>query len=92
MKTLEQLLTSGKIDKSKYDTYRLFHESPEGARYFADRKQSSLMEEPPIRHNTEIVWLDGRRSVWREIQIIIDTIHILLRTPDSPQIDEVIDV
>ena len=78
MSRLQGLLASGKITQFDYKTYLLFS-SEMGAPYLRDMIHTYYMEEPAaIASDTPFAWLDGRRSVWRDLQNSMDRVNNLL--------------
>lgn len=72
---LEVLLKENKITRVEYETYLLFALDDIGKRYFNRMWKSCLMEEPLELKNETAMWHDGRRSVWRHIQVLIDNVE-----------------
>jgi len=69
------LFREGKIGQYEYDTYLLFEGSDLGRRILKDRLLAAVMEEPATGTGEAFAFADGRRSVWREINLIILNIH-----------------
>ena len=74
---LNQLLNKDKINKAQYDLFMLFAQSL-GAEFLKNKLLNAAMEESPCPTNDGFAWLDGRRSVWRDIQHTITYIYNLL--------------
>jgi hypothetical protein len=78
MSTLEQLLTAkNPITQFDYKTYQIFS-SEAGAKYLREMLHTYAMEDPQTMSSTAMVWLDGRRSVWRDLQSSMDKVKHLL--------------
>jgi hypothetical protein len=75
---LSTLRQEGKLTDYEYNTYLLFCGNDVGVRYLIHAMQSSFMEEPIKPSSPLFAWHDGRKSVWRDIQRIIDKIEQLL--------------
>lgn len=69
-----ELYRQGIIKEDEYYTYLLFECQDEGRRYLANRIESVLMEEPINPTKDLFAWHDGRRSVWRDLKIIIKNV------------------
>ncbi len=74
---LNTLLSKEKITKEQYDLFLLFAQA-KGAEFLKLKLMGVAMEESPCPTNDGFAWLDGRRSVWRDIQNTINVIHKLL--------------
>jgi hypothetical protein len=74
---LKQLLIKDKINKSQYDLFSVFGQDF-GAEFLKNKLLSIALEESPCPSNDGFAWLDGRRSVWRDIQQTISYIHQLI--------------
>jgi hypothetical protein len=74
---LNALLTQRKINKEQYDLFILFGQAF-GTEFIRNKLISSAMEESPCPSNDGFAWLDGRRSVWRDIQHTLSYINQLL--------------
>ncbi len=74
---LSQLLKQDRINKDQYDLFMLFGYGF-GGEFLKNKLLSVALEESPCPTNDGFAWLDGRRSVWRDIQHIISYIHQLI--------------
>ena len=68
---VRNLLHEGRIGQYEYDTYILFEGNDLGRRVLKDRLLAAVMEEPVTGTGEAFAFADGRRSVWREINLII---------------------
>lgn len=76
---LNRLLSKKIISKSIYDTYLLFELNELGRNYLNNSLDSIYMEQPEESNvNDPYPWHDGRRSVWRDIKIVIEKVKIEL--------------
>jgi hypothetical protein len=77
---LDDLLVSKKITKEEYDIYVLFELSEMGKQYMNRMVHDSFMDcASPFDMRTEILaYGEGRRSIFREIKIIVENINNLL--------------
>jgi len=83
--TLDDLLTAeNPITQFDYKTYQIFS-SEGGDRYLKEMLHTYAMEDPQNMTSTAMVWLDGRRSVWRDLQSSMDKVKHLL---DGGHIDD----
>jgi hypothetical protein len=78
LNTLNQLLSKDKINREQYNLFNLFVLDECGAHFLKKKLFAALMEESPCPTNDGFAWLDGRRSVWRDIQNTILYIHQLI--------------
>lgn len=74
---LNQLLNQNQIDKNQYDLFLLFANHP-GSEFLQNQLIRVAMEESPVPTHDGFAWLDGRRSVWRDIQNTVNYIFKLL--------------
>lgn len=79
MEKLKVLLTKGHITPYQYDTYVLFNLNEFGRDYLKKMFEMILLEEPEKNRETGFAWQDGRRSIWREIQLDINFINHKLK-------------
>ena len=75
MNKLQSLLHEGKITKREYKTYITFIGNDVAKEFLADMLDSIVMEEPQQPTDTLFIWHDGRRSVWRDIKIMINKVN-----------------
>lgn len=72
------LFREGKIGQYEHDVYVLF-ETHDLGRDFIKKMMESIAMETPLKPDPLIVMqADGRRSAWREIKHIIDTINRMM--------------
>lgn len=74
---LQQLLKKDHINKNQYDLFLLFGQGL-GSEFLKNQLFHSIMEETPIPTESGFAWIDGRRSVWRDIQHTLTHINQLL--------------
>lgn len=74
---LVQLLKKDQINKNQYDLFLLFGKGP-GSGFLKEQLLYSVMEETLIPTESGFAWIDGRRSVWRDIQHTLTHINQLL--------------
>jgi len=74
---LIQLLQKDQINKDQYDLFLLFGQGI-GYKIFKNQLLNSILEETPIPTESGFAWIDGRRSVWRDIQNTLTHINQLL--------------
>ena len=77
MSRLKGLLESGKLTQFDYKTYLVFS-TEVGSPYLIDMLHTYAMEDPQQMNGTAMTWLDGRRSVWRDLQNSLDRVNNLL--------------
>lgn len=77
LKKVNQLLSKNKINRDQYDLFVLFSQ-PLGIEVLKTKLMNAAMEESPCPTNDGFAWLDGRRSVWRDIQHTLSYIHQLI--------------
>jgi len=75
MDKLQRLLHEGKISKIEYKTYITFVGNDVAKEFLVYMLESIVMEEPQQPSMELFVWHDGRRSVWRDIKIIINKVN-----------------
>jgi hypothetical protein len=75
---LTNLLHEGKIDKYEFDTYLMYGADDLGRDYLKNMLNAIVLEEPIIGKPIEYGKAEGRRSVWRQIKLIIDKINYLM--------------
>lgn len=87
---LINLLHAQIIDKFEYDSYILFEVIEHGRIYLKNALEMVVLEEPINQDSSSVMKIDGRRSVWREIKIIINKINQLLQGEkyERPQFPE----
>lgn len=74
---LIQLLKKDQINKEQCDLFLLFGQGL-GSQFLKNQLLNSIMEETPIPTESGFAWIDGRRSVWCDIQHILTHINQLL--------------
>jgi hypothetical protein len=74
---LIQLLQKDQINKDQYDLFLIFGQGA-GNKFLKNQLFHSIMEETPIATESGFAWIDGRRSVWRDIQHTLTHINQLL--------------
>lgn len=74
---LNQLLKKDHINKDQYDLFLLFGQGL-GSEFLKNQLFHSIMEETPVPTESGFAWIDGRRSVWRDIQHTLTHINQLL--------------
>lgn len=72
---LKLLVDTGKIFKTDYDVYIIFHLDERGRKWLKEKTESLFMEAPQSDRSESFVWLDGRRSLIREIKVIIECVE-----------------
>jgi hypothetical protein len=70
-----RLLKEGKINPYHYDIYMLYEGNDLGRRMLKEHLLAAVMEEPVNGTGEAFAFADGRRSVWREINLIVLNIH-----------------
>jgi hypothetical protein len=75
---LTNLLREGKIDKYEFDTYLMFGADDLGRNYLKNMLDAIVLEEPISGKPIEYGKAEGRRSVWRQIKLVIDKLNYLL--------------
>ncbi|HEY2567208.1 MAG TPA: hypothetical protein VGH95_05855 [Candidatus Aquirickettsiella sp.] len=75
---LIQLLKKDQINKDQYDLFLLFEQGRPGNEFLKKQLFHSAMEETLIPTESGFAWIDGRRSVWRDIQHTLAHINQLL--------------
>lgn len=89
---LIHLLNSKRINPFEYDSYLMFELSDLGRNYLKNALDSVVLEEPMQCKKDNVMYIDGRRSVWREIKIAINRINSLLEgeqyeRPEFPDLE-----
>ena len=74
---LIQLLKKDQINKDQYDLFLIFGQEA-GNKFLKNQLFHSLMEETLVPTESGFAWIDGRRSVWRDIQHTLTHINQLL--------------
>lgn len=72
------LYREGKIDKYEYDTFILFEGNDVGRNYLRNMFEAIVLEEPDHSKSESYAWIDGRRSTWRQVKIVINMVNNLL--------------
>lgn len=80
---LEALYKTGKVSKIEFQVFNLFVMSPLGADFLNSIFESILMEEAIEPTQANFAWLDGRRSCWRDIKLMINKVKYLLEGKDD---------
>ena len=75
---LTNLIKEKKINKIEYLTYVLFVGNDVGCDYLKRMVESSFMEEAIAPVEDNFAWLDGRKSTWRDIKLMINKVNSLL--------------
>src|SRR5580693_8487414 len=75
---LTNLMREGKIDKYEFDTYLMYGAEELGRDYLKNMLSAIILEEPITGQPIEYGKAEGRRSVWRQIKLVIDKINHLL--------------
>ena len=75
---LTNLMREGKIDKYEFDTYLMYGADDLGRDYLKNMLNAILLEEPIAGKPIEYGKAEGRRSVWRQIKLVIDKVNYLL--------------
>jgi predicted phosphatase len=73
------LLRSGLIDQFEYDSFMLFEVQEMGKSYLRKALDAVILEEPLTKTPDNVMWIDGRRSTWREIRTAINKINMMLQ-------------
>lgn len=78
---LDELLKAGKITISDVEVYQLFRCTELGDKWLKQKMLETFLEQPPVDLITgdAIVFIDGRRSLIREIHYALDTISKLIK-------------
>lgn len=74
---LIQLLKKDQINKDQYDLFLIFGQVA-GNKFLKNQLFHSIMEETPMPTDSGFAWIDGRRSVWRDIQQTLTYVNQLL--------------
>lgn len=72
---LKLLVDVGKIHKSDYDIFILFHLDERGRNWLNRKVEHVFMEAPSTDKGEMFAWLDGRRSMLREIKVVIEYVN-----------------
>lgn len=72
---LSLLLEQQKISLLEYKIYLLFTGNDIGREVLKAMLMAIVMEEPMQPTDTLFAWHDGRRSTWRDIQRMIDSVN-----------------
>ena len=72
---LQQLVQMGKINPYHVRIFTLFEMTDIGKEYLSDKFYELFMEEPERIDKELSCWYDGRKSVFRDIQRIIDHVY-----------------
>jgi hypothetical protein len=75
---LKALLEENKITKFEYKTYMMYCSNDMGREYLKDAVESSFMEEAIQPMEDCFAWIDGRKSVWRDIKVMINKVQYLM--------------
>jgi len=89
---LIHLLNSNRIDQFEYDSYLMFEVGDLGRNYLKNSLEAVALEAPLKCSKDNVMWVDGRRSVWRDIKIAINKINSLLEgvqheRPEFPDLE-----
>lgn len=80
---IDKLLELQKITLEEYDVYMLYAVSEIGQRYFKRMVLQTFMETPRVNpelmNDVTLGFQDGRREIFREIQLVIDHVNKLLQ-------------
>lgn len=73
---LRSLVDTAVISRREYETFMVFQSNDIGRQFLTNMMNSIVMEEP-VHMPTGVLfaWHDGRRAVWRDIQMIIDKVN-----------------
>ena len=78
------LLKLKKINDFEYKAYLLFYLNDQGAQFIKNAFEGVSMEEPmSLDSECAFSWMDGRRSIWRDIKIAINKVNYLLENVDE---------
>ncbi|HUU86489.1 MAG TPA: hypothetical protein VMX17_01895 [Candidatus Glassbacteria bacterium] len=78
MEKLRQLLDDGHIEPFDYKTYLMFGNTA-GSEYIKTMIELFFMEESPVFNDeSSFAFIDGRRSVWRDIKNSIAMVEAAL--------------
>lgn len=83
MKTLEELLKTGKIEKLEYDIYLAFGLTDFSRRLVDSFLMSACIDMPPEFSPTGMAWKEGRISAFRGIKICIEQVDTLMQEVDK---------
>lgn len=84
--TLEQLLISKRITKEQYDDYVLFGVSETGRNWLNRMVHETFMDQPAPDNTKGVIfaYMDGTRSLLRNILLLIDHINTMIKElPDD---------
>jgi hypothetical protein len=68
----------GKIDQFDYDTYLMFESNDIGRAYLKNMLEAIVLEEPNTTKSHSFAWVDGRRSVWRQIKASLNHSKLIM--------------
>lgn len=77
--TLDELVSTGTIDRQGADLYMLYRCTELGQKVLADLEKNIFMEEPQGNTGVKYGESEGRKSVVRDIKRIIDFINSKLQ-------------
>jgi hypothetical protein len=78
---LEDLFNAGKINAEDRKIYLIFHVSESGREWLQSKMLETFLEQPPLDNLTGelIAFIDGRRSLIREIHFALTRIENLIK-------------
>jgi len=80
---LTSLFREGKINDIEYQTYLTFTGN-EVARSFLNKMLDSIIMEEPVQPTRQLfAWHDGRRSVWRDIRLMLQKVETILENRED---------
>lgn len=81
--SLDDLYKTKRISRWEYRTYLVFAGDDVGQEYLKETIDMMFMEEPQVMSAESITFSDGRRSVWRDIKRIIESVKKKMETEDD---------
>lgn len=73
---VQEMVREGRVKQSDYDLWLLFEGNDLGRRLLQDLIINTFMEDPrEVGTGEAFAFQDGRRSVWRDIKLVLLKIH-----------------
>ena len=82
---LEDLVKAGKLNRATMETYLLFERDELGRKWLQNMMKATFMSslKPNMTTTNNLGFLDGRRSIIRDIMQLIDEINQLMETENA---------